>query len=225
MNNFSLIYLAAGTGIRLKKKIPKQFLLLGGKPIIIHSLEVINHIEQIKEIIITVPEEYKSKTEKILKNFGLLNDKTILIIGGKTRQESVYLALIKSKYENIIIHESSRPFVYKDDFLKLIKTKEKNVTFTTKIPFTVLEQENNYISKILERNKLINIQLPQKFDKSELLDSHEKAIKQNKNFTDDSSLVFYYGHKVKIIEGKTENIKITYPIDLIIGEAIYEQNN
>lgn len=218
---YSLILLAGGQGSRMKNSIPKQHLLLYGKPIIVHVLERIDGLEQINEIIITCPKSYLDKTKEIIDSYGLTK-KIIYTEGGSTRQESTYNALQLVSCPQVIIHEAARPFVKRSDFEKLIELEDECATYAIDIPFTVL-QGNEYIEKLLNRSELLNIQLPQKFNTKKLLEAHKAAKQNNKNYTEDVSLFYdFTREKVKVIEGTEYNIKITKPIDMKIAEIIYK---
>lgn len=220
MGKVSMVLLSGGIGTRMKMSIPKQFLLIGGKPMIVHVLEKVEAISEIEEIIIPSPQEYIDKTEDIIRNHQF-SKRTKVIVGGATRQESTYKALKHVQSESVIIHEAVRPFVLREEYEMLIHNEEKNATYGLDIPFTVLEG-GEYIEKNLDRNRLINIQLPQKFDTQKLLSAHEQAIADKKTFTEDVSLYFYYNNqKIKVLEGTEYNIKVTKPIDQKIGEIIY----
>lgn len=239
---YSCLYLSGGIGKRTNSKIPKQFLKVLKKPILIYPLEVILNIDEIYELIITTPVKYfdltiktLEKYELIIKNdenikenefknlgliiksktlYGINNKKIIIINGGETRQYSVLNGLLFCSHNHLLLHESSRPVVSEIDFKNLIYEKNENVTYGLEIPFTVLKTRGGFINEILDRNSLINIQLPQKFNKNQLLKAHINAYRDKKAFTDDSSLLFYYGGKIKVLKGKPENIKITYKNDI-----------
>jgi len=215
------ILLAGGVGKRMKKSIPKQLLLIGGKPIIIHTLERIDSIKQITNIIITTPQEYIEQLTHLVERYKLKTP-IMIIEGGSSRQESVKKGLEHAKSSHVIVHEAVRPFVLKEEFESLILMKEDNVTLGLDIPFTVLEGKEK-IEKILERANLFNVQLPQKFSTQLLKLAHEKAAEEAKEFTEDASMIFhYFNEEVKIKKGTEYNIKVTTPIDLVIGEIIYK---
>ncbi|WP_054948785.1 IspD/TarI family cytidylyltransferase [Numidum massiliense] len=220
MKKISFILLSGGIGTRMKMNVPKQFLLLGGKPTIVHVLEKLETIEQISEIIIPSPENHLFETKRIIKSYQFT--KPIKVIeGGGTRQESTYFALKHVTNDTVVVHEAVRPFVTKDEFMKLINCPDENATYGLDIPFTVLEG-SAYIEKNLERDKLINIQLPQKFNAKAFLAAHEQARAEGEHFTEDASLFFKYnGGKIKVLEGTEYNIKITKPLDRKIAEIIY----
>lgn len=222
MGEFSFVLLSGGIGKRMQVNIPKQFLLLGGKPILVHVLEKIDQIDEIKEIIIPSPKEFIDKTEEIIFNYGFTTP-IHCIEGGETRQESVFHALKFAKYENVIIHEAVRPFVTSEEFLNLIYNDTESAIYGLDIPFTVLEG-SEFIENNLVRDKLINIQLPQKFNKNKLLYAHECARDENMDFTEDASLFFhYFKSEIKVLKGSDYNIKITKPVDRKIAEILYKE--
>lgn len=220
MKKFSLILLAGGIGTRMKKDIPKQHLLLHGKPIMMHIIERIDRIQEIDEMIITCPNDYVEETKNVINKYRIIK-KFQIVDAGSTRQESVYKALKKAKNKHVIIHEAARPFVTVQEFKRIINDEHDNTIYGINIPFTVLKG-NEYVTENLNRSELINIQLPQKFNTKELLSVHEKARKEKKLFTEDASLYYEYTNdKIKVLKGTEYNIKITNPIDLKIGEIIY----
>jgi len=220
MEKLSCVILAAGNSSRLKKDIPKQYINLSGKPIIVHSLERIDSVEQISEIIIVAHTDYFSFIRKLIFDFGITKT-VILIEGGKTRQESVYNGIRKSNNKSIIIHEAARPFAKTEDFIKLINNNNANISYSIEIPFTVVKGKEEII-QIFDRNLMRNIQLPQKFDRDSLIAAHEKALSNNQQFTDDSTLLFdILKISTTLLDGNENNIKITYNADLIVAEEIY----
>ncbi len=218
-----MIILAGGVGSRMGKSTPKQYLLLGGKPIIVHVLEKIDALTDLDQVVITCPAEHLDETRELLRhrNFGTSFD---CIEGGETRQASVMNGLSALKdCETVIIHEAVRPFVSVDEFRHLIDSECENAIYGIPIPFTVLVG-NERVEGNLERTELVNVQLPQKFDAAKLREGHEKALAEGLSFTEDASLFLHYGlGTVRILEGSELNIKITHPSDLVIGEALYAE--
>ncbi len=222
METISMVLLAGGIGNRMKRSIPKQHLLLCGKPIIMHTLERIDNVESIGEVIITCPSEFIKETENIINQYHL-SKPFRCIEGGRTRQESVYFGLKEVKTKYVLIHEAARPFVTRQEFENIATCEHENCIYGLDIPFTVLEGKE-YIERNLDRERLINVQLPQKFHTAKLLAAHEKAIADNRRFTEDASLYFEYtSEEIVVLQGTEYNIKITKPIDLRIGETIYKE--
>lgn len=217
---YSAIILSGGRGNRMRESVPKQYLLLGGKPMIIHSVERLDRIDSIGEIIIVCELNYVDHLREMMREYSI--EKPVrLVEGGLTRQQSVYNGLKAAEYGNIILHEAARPFVRQRDFESLIANPAVNVTFGYDIPFTVLRGSDKVIG-ILDRSELINVQLPQKFNKQVLIVAHEKANKNNVTYTEDASLLFDNSSEtIAIQKGSNLNVKITEPLDLELGEIIY----
>jgi len=219
----TLILLAGGNGTRMNNSIPKQFMLIGGRPMIMHTLDRIEKIDEIDDVIIVCKKEHERTLDNYKIEYGL-RKKIRYAPAGATRQESVYNGLKMVNTEKVIIHEAARPFVKESEFRKLINIDYDYVTYTLPIPFTVLKADNEGIYDILNRDELVNIQLPQKFITSTLLEVHEMARNDGKTFTEDASMIVYYkGIKVKHINGTSNNIKITNETDLIIANEIYKE--
>jgi 2-C-methyl-D-erythritol 4-phosphate cytidylyltransferase len=218
---FGMIVLAGGTGTRIGRPVPKQFLLLGGKPLIIHVLEKARAISELERVVITCPESYLQQTAELLANHRL-GSKFECIVGGTSRQESVYLGLLALEgYESVVVHEAVRPLVSVDEFRALIGTADENAMYGAPISFTVLKG-HDYVEGLLDRDELVNVQLPQKFSRGKLLAAHEAARRDGTSFTDDASLfVHHAGERVRILPGSDRNIKITVPTDIVTAEAVY----
>lgn len=220
---YTLVLLSGGTGLRMKKAIPKQYLLLAGKPVIMHTLERIDRIKEISDIIIVCTDEYLSPIEMMLVQYNIQTP-IRFARAGKTRQISVKSGLDLVTTEKVILHEAARPFVSEKDFITLINEPCTNAIYGRSIPFTVIKGHEN-VEGILDRSELINVQLPQKFLTKELKNAHTRAEQEKRLFTEDAGLVHFYHPdiKIKICEGMDYNIKLTSPMDLIIGEIIYKE--
>ena len=112
-----MIVLAGGVGKRIGRPFPKQFLLLGGKPLIVHVLEKARVIADIDRVVITCPDSHLEETRKLIANHGFDDSRFTCIVGGASRQESVYLGLGElADVESVIIHEAVRPLVTVAEF-------------------------------------------------------------------------------------------------------------
>ena len=216
-----MIVLAGGIGKRIGRPVPKQFLLLGGNPLIVHVLEKVLGLDRIEEVVITCPATHLEETRALIANHGF-GERFRCIEGGVTRQESVYRGLEALEgYESVVIHEAVRPLVTTEEFRALLDAPDPNAMFGIPIPFTVLKG-HEYVEDLLERSELVNVQLPQKFDAVLLRTAHDAARRDEATFTEDASLFFRYAEApVRILAGSERNLKITVPTDLIIAEAIY----
>ena len=221
---YSCILLSGGKGTRFGKATPKQYLMFAGKPMIIHSLENIEKIKEIKEIVVVCADDCIGLIQGYIKNFHLKKS-IVFAPAGESRQAAVYNGLVKASCDNVIIHEAARPLVTKKDFCALVDCQYENVSYTYSIPYTVLKKnDENFISLVLNRNELVNIQLPQKFNKQKLLSAHEQAKNENKTFTEDASLLYAYtGEKIFCLTGKTYNVKMTEYVDLLYGEMLIQE--
>jgi 2-C-methyl-D-erythritol 4-phosphate cytidylyltransferase len=219
-----MIVLAGGIGKRIGRPFPKQFLLLGGKPLIIHVLEKARALPEIERVIITCPENHLDQTRELIANHRL-GDKFECIVGGASRQESVYNGLLAlDGHDSVIIHEAVRPLVTAAAFRELVAAPDENAMYGIPISFTVLKG-HDYVEGLLERDELVNVQLPQKFDRAKLLQAHEQARAEDAHFTEDAGLFHHYiGDPVRILPGSDENIKITVPTDTVTAEAIYAES-
>jgi 2-C-methyl-D-erythritol 4-phosphate cytidylyltransferase len=222
VGRFTLLLLAGGVGNRMDSDVPKQITLLNGTPMLIYSLHAAEEIEEFEEIIIPCPEDYLNRIKDVVGGYSI-GKKIRFVVGGSTRQESVYLSLLENKSANVVIHESARPLVKPDYFKTLINDSSDNVIYGLDIPFTVLYKDMTRVSGVIDRKNIFNVELPHKYNALVLLEAHKKAMVENKFFTEDASLVFHYGGEVKIVPGHHENIKITTWVDYLIAEKLLEE--
>lgn len=220
---FGLVVLAGGIGRRIGRPFPKQFLLLGGKPLLVHVLEKARAIPELERIVITCPEAHLEETKQLIANHGF-DPRFSCIVGGATRQESVYKGLQALEgMDSVVIHEAVRPLVTTEEFRALIASPDENAMYGIPISFTVL-RGHEYVEGLLDRDELVNVQLPQKFDRAKLLAAHEAARAEGTSFTEDASLfVHHIGEKVRILPGSERNVKITVPADIVMAEALYRE--
>ena len=218
MEKYAVI-VAGGSGLRMGAAIPKQFLLLRGKPLLYYSIKAfIDAFEDIN-IILVLPSAHFKEGESIITEGGFKN--VVLTEGGETRFHSVQNGLDLIKEESIIfVHDGVRCLVSSD----LIKRcYEQALELGSAIPAvsatdSIRIEEGNH-HRIEDRNKVRIIQTPQTFQSNILL----PAFRQNFQpaFTDEATVVEANGEKVFLIEGDYNNIKVTRPIDLVIAEQIF----
>ena len=139
-----------------------------------------------------------------------------LVEAGSSRHASVAAMLPHCTNDDVIIHESARPLVRERDFQNLIDSEHRNVSLMSEISFTVapVDPETSAVTGSLERDRLRNVQLPQKFSKSDLQAAHDRAVEQGVEFTEDATLVADAGFPVHFIDGSDENFKVTTKTDL-----------
>lgn len=222
MSNIAIIP-SAGSGSRFNSPIPKQYVKVLGKELIVHTISVFQNSNEIDEIIIPADTNYFDLLNK-LKNKYNLNKITKIIEGGKERQDSVYNGL-KAKLFNdndlILVHDAARPLLSQDLLKASLKEAEKfdSVVVAIKARDTLISG-NEFVEKYEDRSKIFYAQTPQIFRYSILLKSFEFALKHKFIATDESMIVKNAGYKVKIVNGDFTNFKITESGDLIILEKL-----
>lgn len=205
--------------------IPKQFLALGGEPLVVHSLRVLQNSPVIHEIILAVPEadlDYCLNDLAVRYGFSKI---TRVVAGGKERQDSVRHALehVPVETDIVVVHDAVRPFLTQDMVAHVVEAARRVGGAIVALPMrdTVKQVGNNHhIERTVDRGPLWLAQTPQAFQRDRLLDAHRKAHADGVRATDDAFLFEWAGHPVVVVEGSGENIKVTRPEDMVIGEAI-----
>ena len=228
MKNIALIF-AGGTGQRMNSKtVPKQFLELYGKPIIIYTLEMFNNHPDIDGIVVVCLETWIDKLEKMIKKFDI--EKVISVVpGGTSGQDSIFQGL-KAIYENypndayVLVHDGVRPLIDVETISKCIECVHENGSAITVVPAMetiVLKSDENEFGDIVDRKKCRLARAPQCFKVSELYEAHLKARSENRDdFIDSAQLMNWYGTRLFEVLGQPENIKITTPGDFYVFRAI-----
>lgn len=218
MKKYAII-VAGGTGKRMGESLPKQFLKLGGTPILIHTLQAFQAADPEIELILTLPqEEIQFWDELNIWHQNYLEHK--VVAGGETRFHSVKNALEHVEEGLVAVHDGVRPFVSTDIINRSYEKAQENKAVVTAVLMkdSVRQLDEMGGSKNLDRSSLRMIQTPQTFDVKLLKSAYDTVF--NPSFTDDASVVEAYGHNISLIEGEYQNIKITTPEDLIIAEAL-----
>lgn len=218
----AVIIVAGGTGSRMKTEGPKQFALLHQKPVIVYAIEKFLQFDPHIEIVVALRPEYALEFEGILKNFKL--PKITMANGGETRFHSVKNALekVSSGAGVIAVHDAARPLVSLQTIQNTFSAAEKSGASIPVIEVNEsLREIDSLGSKAVNRKDYRIVQTPQCFRRDILLE----AYKQNytPEFTDDATVVESAGHKIHLSEGNVENIKITYPQDLILAASLLHE--
>lgn len=214
----SLILLNGGVGKRAGHKQPKQFLSINGIPILVYSLVAADKVDGIAEIIINYPEGWLSYVKELIKDYAIKTPISY-VVAGESRHESVGMMLEQCQFDSVLIHEAARPLVNSEDFEGIISSPHPNISVMLPIPFTVapVDPELKKVTGYLERDKLRNVQLPQKFSKSDLLKAHKYAKDKQLEFTEDATLCSVAGIDVYYMEGSDKNIKVTTATDIKVA--------
>ncbi len=220
--------LASGTGSRFDKSIKKQFFEINNTPIIAYTIWAFEQ-SNVNDIYITTSKEDIETIKKIVQRYKFSKVKDV-VEGGSERYLSVYNTLKSTENNEVditLIHDGARPFVTIEKINEIIESIKQggNYILAKKAVDTIKEINSDTVITTIDRNKINLSSTPQGFYKKELIKSYKKAIKENINFTDDSSIMEMCGYEVKVIEDSNLNIKITTKEDIIFGEAIVKELN
>ena len=228
MSRVTALIPAAGVGKRMGKSVAKQFLLLGDRPLLAHTLLSFERAPEIDEIIpILSQEDMENCLREIIERYGISKVRT-LVVGGRERQDSVMNGLLKLGQDAsiVVVHDGVRPFVTHDMIRESVALARKGECVAVGVPVkdTVKEVDaRGMVRQTLERSRLWAIQTPQTFPAAVLKRAYEECSKQHVYGTDDAMLVERTGGRVRVIMGSYENIKITTPGDLILAEEILKR--
>lgn len=224
MDNACAVIPAAGAGKRMGAGRPKQYSLLRGIPVIVHTLRKFESSLSVRDIILVVPPADVGSAEELAHSFGILKVKKV-IPGGAERQDSVRRGLeaVPPDAEIVLVHDGVRPFVSPAQIDRCAAAAREYGAVALGIPVrdTVKRVETGGIVKLtLEREGLWLIQTPQAFRRSLIEEAHLKAHEQGFYGTDDAGLVERIGFPVRMIKGSPENIKLTTPEDFKWAEVL-----
>lgn len=218
MELYALI-VAGGLGSRMKSDVPKQFMLLQQKPVLMHTIELFAQFDGEMQILLVLPESQLSVWKTFCKAYEFDIPYT-LVTGGATRPESVINGLNAIEGNGIVfIHDGVRPLVSRETLQRCLDTTLELGNALPVMPVVEslrLVDENG--TRVADRSKYVNVQTPQVFRVEEIKAAYQMEI--DPSFTDDASVLELMGKKINLVEGNRENIKITYPSDLIFAEAI-----
>lgn len=221
MRHYAII-VAGGTGTRFKSEIPKQFLLLNSKPVLMHTIEKFSHSSFHPEIIVALPSAYIQAWKELCEKFTFQLQHTI-VPGGETRFDSVKNSLQIVREKSIVaVHDGVRPLVSTALIDRCYQTAYEHHAAMPVIPVheSIRKIEDDFSVPVL-RSSYCLVQTPQCFDSEILKKAYQREF--DNAFTDDSSVVELTGVKIKLTEGETTNIKITAPEDLKIAEALIKE--
>ncbi len=230
VKNIAIIF-AGGSGARMGSGIPKQFLEVDNKPILIHTLEIFDEHPEIDEIYVACREDYIPQLQKLVKKFMLMKVAGI-VAGGATGQDSIYNGLMAAKANNenaiVLIHDGVRPCINDEvisNNIKSVKEYGTAITCTSMFETPVSSKDGKKIDFAPPRNEFYTAQAPQSFYLNDILAVHDETRSKNPSYdgiVDSCSLMRASGKEVYIVEGPRGNIKVTTPEDLYIFRAMRE---
>ncbi len=231
------IIAASGIGKRMKLQQgqSKQFLQIGGFPVIYHTLSAFEQASSIEAVVIATKPESIELLEEMKNKYGFRKI-TAVTEGGKERQDSIYNCIellekqileLKQSPDAILVHDGARPFIQPEEIDRIASL---SVQYGACVPATkpkdtvkFIAEDPEFFGKTLERNRLLQVQTPQGFVSKTLIQAHKHARLEGSYATDDAALVeqFFPEQKIKIFETGYHNIKITTPEDIHLAEAIF----
>ena len=229
------VILAGGTGSRMgSTDMPKQFLEIKGKPILNHTVEKFLPNPKFDKIIVLSPKAWLGHTREIIRKYTGKSDKIVVIEGGATRNETIMNAIryIDGQYgldddTVIVTHDSVRPFLTHRIIEENIAAAQQYGACDTVIPATdtIVEGDGTAITAIPDRRKMYQGQTPQSFKAKLLRDAYDSLSAEEKDIlTDAAKILVMKGKEVRLVQGETFNIKITYPYDLKIARSLLDED-
>lgn len=233
--NIAIIF-AGGAGIRMGAGIPKQFLEINGKPIIVHTLDLFESHPEIDAIYMAVLADYIPYMQKLTRKFGIEKVKGI-VPGGESGQDSIYNALTAARKENpgdsiVLIHDGVRPWVSFDTIMRNIEGVKKNgnaITCTACYETILMSSNGEQVEQVPYRKDTFAAQAPQSFRLDDIIAAHETVrASENgyENLVDSCTLMRSIGKEAYMVEGNRGNIKVTTPEDVYMYRALiqYREN-
>ena len=223
--HFSVIIVAGGKGSRVGGDIPKQFQPIGGKPMLMRTIEAFYNFDYRMRIVIVLPEQFRDFWNELCEKHKFDITHTI-VNGGETRFHSVKNGLSEISEDEIVgIHDAARPFVSKEVIGRCYRE-----AFDFRCGIIPVVEEKNSVriltgdeSKPFDRDRIRLVQTPQVFPADLLKNAYETPYREE--FTDDASVAEDDGIQIKLVEGDEKNIKITTPFDLELADFLYKKNS
>ncbi len=216
------LIVAGGKGTRIRSSMPKQFMELNGKPVLLHTLEAFQRYSEKISIVLILPEDDFGIWNSICQKFDF-KKRVIIQKGGETRFQSVRNGLDQMAGEGLVaIHDGVRPLVSEDTIAASFRLAaiHRCVVAAVRLKESIrMTDQNN--TKAVDRSLFRVIQTPQTFDLQLIKKAYQ--IKEDPNLTDDASVAERAGHVISLFEGSYENIKITTPEDFVVAEALMRE--
>jgi 2-C-methyl-D-erythritol 4-phosphate cytidylyltransferase len=220
----SAVIVAAGNGLRLGARIKKQFVPLGGEPVLTRTLRAFGRTESVGEIILVVARDDMEYCERDIVRSAEIPKTVKIVPGGRNRQESVFMGVMSADaaYGIVAVHDGVRPFIEPDAIRAGIEAAAAAGASCVAVPVTdtIKVASGGYIERTLDRGSLWAAQTPQTFRKDILIRALLAARQAGYEATDDASLAELVGVRAMIVPGSSDNIKITTPNDLDIANEI-----
>lgn len=222
-SSVTAIIVAGGLGTRMNAGVPKQFMLLKGKPVVQWSLECFEQTPIIDKIVLVLPRAWVDEGRDKLISFDPIKPFAI-VAGGNTRQESVKAGIdaISDREGWVIIHDGARPGVSPELVTSALNSAKKLGNAVCAIPSTdtLVRAAEGAVVENLDRSQIFRVQTPQIFRLSQMRRAIENAFSKGISATDDAGLIRELGEKIFLVDGSELNSKVTRPEDLFLLEAL-----
>jgi len=217
---------AAGLGLRMGGTVRKQFRALGGVPLVVHSLRILQSSPVIDAVILAVPEADIAYCRHEIVDTHRFTKVIDIVAGGQERQDSVRqaLAVVDEHFDIVVVHDAVRPFLTERMLVEVVAEALAKGAAIIALPMRDTVKQvgaDRVIERTVDRRPLWLAQTPQAFRREWIQEAHQKAEAEGVAATDDAFLIEWMGRPVTVVEGSGENIKVTRPEDMIIGEAIF----
>lgn len=233
--NIAMIF-AGGSGIRMGAGVPKQFLEINGKPVVIHTLELFQYHSMIDKIYVSVLREYIDYMKALIEEYRITKVEAV-VPGGETAQDSIYNVLLKASQENpadsvVLLHDGVRPYVSSDvisDNIRAVEEYGSAITSTPGYETVVLSPDGTQVDQVPLRKQTYTAQAPQSFRLGDILEAHNQirvTPGRYDNMVDACTIMTALGKKVHLVMGNRGNIKVTTPEDVYIFRGLlqYKEN-
>jgi 2-C-methyl-D-erythritol 4-phosphate cytidylyltransferase len=218
----SVIITAGGIGKRMGSELPKQFLVLGGKPVLVHTLELFFKYDPNIEIILTLPNEWRGYWETVIDKY-YCRVPHIVVNGGEERYHSIQNALKQCSGSFIAVHDGVRPFVSFETLERCFSALNQHeaVVPVLRLKESIRQTSENSTNAV-DRSNYRLVHTPQCFRAEVLHKAYEQSY--HDKVTDDACLVEEIGYTIHLVESNEENIKLTTPFDFLIAETIIQRS-
>ena len=223
----AVIIAAAGQGSRLGASVPKQYLKIGGQPVLVKAMKVFEQMDEIDYIFVVAGEDYLEHCTRLIEDHRFKKVESV-VAGGEQRQDSVFNALqamnrCRPGVEYVLIHDAARPFISEEVIRNVLKASAETGAAVACVAMknSVRRQGTGEdVSESVDRSEYYSVQTPQGFRKSLLIKAYEQAYDDSFFGTDDASIVEHAGGRITIVDGEYQNIKITTKEDLPMENRI-----
>lgn len=224
--------LAGGTGERLGLGMPKQFYKIGGKPILIHSVEAFLKVDEFDYVIVSSPGEHIDKTKEIIGEYIENTEKIIVIEGGATRNDTILNSIDQTDKDEesiMVTHDAARIFVSPEQIQKSIDYAKEHTASCPVIPSTDVifkSMDKKHLDEIPLRKNLVRAQTPQGFRIRRFMEIYNDLTDDEIKLLDEAMALFHLrGEDICLFEGDPSNFKITTPFDIDVAETMINKRN